>query len=176
VTNPDFEVRSGTWGERVPEPDWHLFTPAELAEFWGRHVSESETVTAGRARELWAAEKGRKVARLEAIKAALMQERQHRLDAGRGQLTATETGLAAELAQQAAADDITVTDPMLAVEIRESAWEYLRVEGQWPGWYDPRPDEAQLEAAKVWPDAASWATTPAPEAETQGPAERQLNS
>jgi hypothetical protein len=160
-------VESGTWGERIPEPDWHLYTPAELTEFWGEQVPEGETLTADRARELWAAEKGRKVARLEEIKTALMKERQHRLDAGHGRLTTTEADLAAELTQQAAADDMIVTDPVLAVEIRESAWEYIRAEGEWPDWYDPEPDEAQVEAADVWPDAASWTTSPAPEAESQ---------
>jgi hypothetical protein len=47
----------GTWAERIPEPDWHLYTSSELAEFWRGHVPEGETVTADRARELWAAER-----------------------------------------------------------------------------------------------------------------------
>lgn len=165
------KAQSSTWGERIPEPDWHLYTPAELTEFWGEQLPASETVTADRARELWAADKGRKVARLEEIKAALMEERQHRLDAELGRLGGTEADLAAELAQQAAAYDMTVTDPVLAEEIREAAWEYIRTEGEWPSWYDPEPEEAQVETDAVWPDAASWATRK-PQAPDPGEAER----
>jgi hypothetical protein len=158
------EGAHGTWGEGIPEPDWHLYTPAELAEFWGERVPEDETVTADRARELWAAERGRKVARLEEIKAALLAERQHRLDAGLVRMGRAEADLAAELAQQAAADGMTVTDPVLAEEIRESAWEYERVEGELPDWYHPGPNEAQVEAEEVRSGAASWAAPPTPEA------------
>lgn len=165
------KAQSSTWGEGIPEPDWHLYTPAELTEFWGGQVSAGETVTADRARELWAADKGRKVARLEEIKAALMEERQHRLDAELGRLGGTEADLAAELAQQAAAYDMTVTDPLLAEEIREAAWEYIRAEGEWPSWYDPEPAEAQVETDEVWPDAASWAARK-PQAPDPGEAER----
>ena len=165
------KAQSSTWGDRIPEPDWHLYTPAELTEFWGEELPAGETVTADRARELWAANKGRKVARLEEIKAALMEERQHRLDAELGRLGGTEADLAAELAQQAAAYDMTVTDPVLAEEIREAAWEYIRTEGEWPSWYDPEPEEAQVETDAVWPDAASWATRK-PQAPDPGEAER----